>query len=292
MSVAARLDALSAAKCQLNSDPQRGVQLIASGLGCWADYIESRHADGIGCRMHLYRQTASTQTVARHLIEGAADPTPCHRHVVITDHQTAGQGRLGRQWVAPPGAALLMTAIIALDCLEVDRLSLATCCAVVHAIEEVGAASAQIRWPNDVLLDGHKVAGILVETTGDFAMIGIGINVDVDRQDWPDELRPAAISLADVGRAPDRLRLLDALLDAMEDWLFRRATDDLSDTWRSRSALLQQRITVEVDGRRIAGRVIDIDPAQGLLLDVERGPVVTLPAMTTTILDAPGMSRG
>lgn len=288
--VHAGITALSASGCQFDTHPQHGIRLMTTGLGCWADYIESRHQNRIGQSLHVYRETASTQSIARQLV--AAAPDTAGGHVVVAGHQTDGRGRLGRRWFAPAGAALLTTLIFRSATMEIDRLSLAACCAVVEAIELTGPITAQIRWPNDVLLNGRKAAGILVEIADHAALIGIGINVNMQREDRPADLRSTAVSLAEVGVDVDRLLLLDNLLHRIHHWL--NTNDDalLADTWRQRSVLLQQQITVQTDGRQLCGRVIDIDPGRGLLLDVQRGPVVTLPAMTTTIIEAPGMSHG
>ncbi|MBI1369882.1 MAG: biotin--[acetyl-CoA-carboxylase] ligase [Planctomycetes bacterium] len=275
----AAIESLRTGGCEIDVHPHEGVRLIRTGLGCWVDYIEGRHADRLGRRLFVYRATTSTQDAARSLLH--REPASHIGHVITADHQTAGRGRLGRRWQAPPGAALMLTAIVDAARTSVDRLMLGACCAVAEAIEAVCEERMQVRWPNDVLLGDRKLAGILVEQCDAAALIGIGVNVTAAPRDLP------ATCLHDQGIAVDRLRLLDLLLDRL-DFDVHHATDrQLQDAWRARSCLSGQRLTVESDGRRLTGRVIDIDPAAGLLMAVEHGPVVTLPAATTSIVHEP-----
>lgn len=259
--------------------PQRGVKLISAGIGCWADYIEARHKGHIGRKLTVYRQTASTQDRARQQL--GKRPSSQHGHVIVADQQTAGRGRLGRKWQSTPGSALLLTAIVPAAC-PPDRLMLASCCALSLAIEKLTDLRPQIRWPNDLLIHGAKLAGILVETIGRTALIGIGVNIT----DHPSNLaiHGGATDLSEHATPPDRLLLLDELLADLNHSLHHADDSELIKAWRSRSCLLRQRVTVNSDGRRLTGRVIDIDPAQGLLLEVERGPVTTLPALTTSLV--------
>ena len=266
------LAALEAAGCRLDDHPQHGLRLLSAGLGCWVDYIEQRHADRLGRRMLVFRETTSTQDVAR---QAQVDDGT----VITTDHQTGGRGRLGRRWVAPAGAALLMTAVVRhTESTPVDRLMLAAACAVAEAVESLCEQQVQIRWPNDVLLNGRKLAGILVETANNLAMIGIGLNVSAHPADLnATSLRAESIHV-------DRLHLLDVLLDRL-DFDVRHATDaQLLRCWRARSCLTGQRVTVSVDSRQLTGRVIDLDPAHGLLMQIEQGPITTLPAATTSLV--------
>lgn len=281
-----RIESLREAGCVIDAHPQQGVRLVSTGLGCWADYIEPRHGGGLGRKLVVYRETASTQDAAKALLASGTHAGT----VVVADHQTGGRGRLGRRWFAPPGSSLLLTAMIALPPREgsmtTDRLMLASCCAIAQTLESL-ALAPQVRWPNDVLVGDRKIAGILIETTGGAAMIGLGLNVGLRETDLPpaDGSRPVhATSLAMLGCHADRLLLLDGLLGYLDAALHRRTDDDLHEEWRRRSCLLQQRVTVEHDGRRVTGRVIDVDPRHGLLLTDDRGAAHTLPAATTSLV--------
>jgi BirA family biotin operon repressor/biotin-[acetyl-CoA-carboxylase] ligase len=165
-------------------------------------------------------ETDSTNDVARGLArDGAAEGT-----LVLAEHQTAGRGRLNRRWHAPPGSSLLMSLIfrptLAPD--QIQQLTMACGLAVVDAIAATTGLQAGLKWPNDILVAGNKVGGILseVELRGDrvdFAVVGIGLNVNLEPGQLPAGLAVPASSLSsELGRPVDRLRLLRDLLRAVE----------------------------------------------------------------------------
>jgi BirA family biotin operon repressor/biotin-[acetyl-CoA-carboxylase] ligase len=208
-------------------------------------------------RLHL-RRTGSTNERARELaLAGAA-----HGTLVTASEQTAGRGRQGRTWTAPPGRALLLSLV-----LRVDEPALVPLAAGVAVAETVGEG-ARIKWPNDVLLDGHKVAGILVEGRPQegWAVLGIGLNVAVRAEDFPPELRETAGTL---GRAPEELEpVLRTLLRALERWLD-AGQDDVIAAWRERDALEGRRVEW-ADG---AGKAVGIDDGGRLLVGTSSGTV-------------------
>ena len=146
-----------------------------------------------------FRRTDSTNARARELIEAGAS----HGTVVTADEQTAGRGRQGRTWTAPPGKALLYSAILRpLD----ERhllLPLAVPLAVCEVAEELAPdVECAIKWPNDIWLDGRKLAGVLIEAKPQdgWAVIGVGLNLSIERDEFPSELRDTAISILGVLR--------------------------------------------------------------------------------------------
>ncbi|MFA7237765.1 MAG: biotin--[acetyl-CoA-carboxylase] ligase [Phycisphaeraceae bacterium] len=295
--VAAAMDQLRQTGCDIDVHPQRGVRLRRTGLGCWADFIESRRrtdADTnagqsdpprrLGRRLLVYAHTASTQLIAKKLSSSADQAARHDGWVIVADHQTAGRGRLGRQWLDQPGGQLLMTAIIAGSSHSTDRLMLAACHALALTVEQATQLPVRVRWPNDLMLRDRKLAGILVETVERAALVGVGLNVALDPASLPPPLDQLATSLAAHGGSVDRLTLLDVLLDQIDHAVHHAADAELHDAWRARSDMLQQRITVRQGDRTLTGRVLDIDPLHGLLLEVEHGPVVTLPAATTRLV--------
>src|SRR4051794_3602029 len=158
-------------------------------------------------RLHL-RETGSTNERARQLASAGAP----HGTLVTADRQTAGRGRQGRTWVAPPGEALLCSLVVRPpDALLALRGGL--------AVADVAGPDARVKWPNDVLVDGRKVAGILVEGRPQegWSVLGIGVNVAFDLDSLPPELRETAGTL---GRpASDVEAVLHELLAALERWL-------------------------------------------------------------------------
>ena len=179
---------------------------------------------------------SSTQDVARELPIGS---------IVIADHQTAGRGRHERRWEAPPGTALLVSFVLAPRAL----LSLA---AGVAAAEACGP-EVRLKWPNDLLLDGRKLGGILVEATPQKAVVGIGINLA-----WA----PDGAARLDQPRDEvfDRLSAMVARWSAASD-------EQVLDRWRDLSATLGRRVRVDVSGRITEGVAQAVGPRGELIVD-------------------------
>jgi BirA family biotin operon repressor/biotin-[acetyl-CoA-carboxylase] ligase len=212
-------------------------------------------------RLHL-RETGSTNDRARALAAAGAP----HGTLVTAREQTAGRGRYGRTWVGPPGHALLMSLVLReLDPLLPLRAGL--------AVADLAGDAARVKWPNDVWVDGRKVAGILAEARvqSGLAVLGIGVNVAVDLAQLPDELQQTAGTL---GRRPDELEdALAELLRALERRLAEPAAESL-DALRARDALLGR--PVSWDGGQ--GTAAGIDDAGSLLVRLRDGREITLNA--------------
>jgi len=205
-------------------------------------------------RLHL-RATDSTNRRAREL---AATEAP-HGTLVTAWEQTAGRGRQGRHWVAPAGRALLMSLVLR------SWTRLLPLAAGVAVAEEAGS-DALVKWPNDVLVDGRKVAGILVEgqPASGWMVLGIGVNVALTADDLPPELRERAGGL---GRAPETVQsTLDSLLARLERWL--TASDEQTlDALRARDALAGR----EIRWAERTGRAEGIDAGGRLLVNGSDG---------------------
>jgi BirA family biotin operon repressor/biotin-[acetyl-CoA-carboxylase] ligase len=212
---------------------------------------------GLGTpRLHL-RRTSSTNERARELAAAGAP----HGMLVTAGEQTAGRGRQGRTWTAPAGRALLCSLIVR------DPPRLLPLAAGV-AVAEVVGEGAGLKWPNDVLLGGRKVAGILVEgrPAEAWAVLGIGVNVALAPDDFPGELRDRAGTL---GLGPEAVEpTLQALVMALAHWLEASATDVL-DAVRARDVLLDS----PVSWAHGAGRGAGIDAYGRLLVSTDAGEV-------------------
>jgi BirA family transcriptional regulator, biotin operon repressor / biotin---[acetyl-CoA-carboxylase] ligase len=207
-------------------------------------------------RVH-YRVTDSTNARARSLALSGAP----HGTTVTADEQSAGRGRQGRTWSATPGRALLCSILIR------DPVALLPLAAGV-AVAEVVGPSARLKWPNDVLVDGRKVAGILVEGRPQegWAVVGIGLNVALRASDFPAELRETAGTL---GRSPaDVEPVLEEVLRRLEDWIS-LDSEVLLDAVRARDALLGQGVRW-ADGRGVGA---GIDAGGRLLVATDTGTV-------------------
>jgi BirA family biotin operon repressor/biotin-[acetyl-CoA-carboxylase] ligase len=205
-------------------------------------------------RLHL-RRTDSTNTRARELAAAGAP----HGMLVTTAEQSAGRGRQGRSWMAPPGQSLLASVVVR------DPPLLMSLRAGVATAEAVGAG-AQLKWPNDVHVDGRKVAGILVEGRPQegWGVIGVGVNVAVAPEAFPAELADRAGTLGLGAEAIEPL--LARLLVTLERWLAAPAPEML-EAVRARDALLGQTVTWAGGAARGAG----IDEHGRLLVDTPDG---------------------
>src|SRR5438093_7080959 len=142
--------------------------------------------------------------------------------ILLADEQTAGRGRLQRTWVAPPGSSLLFSVLFRPSLALLPRLTILASLAVAAAIEECGAGPAQIKWPNDVLIEGRKVAGILLESelrgmTVAYAIAGIGVNVNLDPAALPELAVPATSLAAALGRDLPRGEVFRALVGSLDE---------------------------------------------------------------------------
>jgi BirA family transcriptional regulator, biotin operon repressor / biotin---[acetyl-CoA-carboxylase] ligase len=209
---------------------------------------------------------ASTNTHAAELARASA----VEGTLVTTDDQTGGRGRIGRSWKSLPGQQLALSLVLR-PVFPPHFLVMASALAVAEAVEAVAGVATGIKWPNDVLVDGRKVSGILIETSADFAVLGIGVNVNGSLAAYP-ELAGRAATLAEiVGRDLPRepvaaalLRRLDALYYALqhgED----AARSAVRQAWRERLVTLGRRVSVLQGENTLAGVAEDVD-ADGMLL--------------------------
>ena len=253
-------------------------------LAQWADAIEARFPARVG-RVEVYAETASTQDAARR--RAAADPARAHGLVVTAGRQSAGRGRLGRRWVSPGDGGLAFSAVYAVGGASADRLAFAASVAVAETLDDWLAPRGQtalIKWPNDVMVDGRKIAGILVEREDDRAVVGVGINVHTRAADLPEPLRDTATSLERAGAPACRLAVLLALLGRLDRALTDRPLDDLLGAWRRRSTLATRSVRFASGGSEGVGQVVDLDPHAGLIVRRDSGELVHLPADATSVL--------
>jgi BirA family transcriptional regulator, biotin operon repressor / biotin---[acetyl-CoA-carboxylase] ligase len=210
-------------------------------------------------RVH-HRSVDSTNERAKALALAEAP----HGTVVTADEQTAGRGRQGRGWVAAPGSAVLVSIVLRPP---PESVPLAAAVAVAEAVP----ADCRIKWPNDVLVDGRKLAGILVEGRPQegWAVLGIGLNVSTPAHAFPPELRETATSLAiALPEPPSAERVLAALLERLADRLATPLPEVLAE-WRSRDALEGSKVRWNGGEGTAAG----IDESGSLLVDTGAGRV-------------------
>ncbi len=283
------VDMLQRLGCVIERTPS-GLEIHSVGLSCWRDILENASAarrGALGRSVHIYKQTGSTNDLALHaLVDDARRGL-----VVIADEQTAGRGRRGHSWLAKRGQSILLSVLVPAQTGQEDRLTLITGLVVAETLELFGISSVQIKWPNDLLIAGQKIAGVLVESRPAHTVIGLGINVAQSTADFPPELRAQATSVyLASGQVVDRLRIIEALIAALEK---KCTADALADPrwlegWKGRCPMLGQTLTAFVSDAQgkahpVTGQVLNVDPLKGLLLRDETGAMVWLSAKTTAL---------
>ena len=221
-----------------------------------------------------HRLTDSTNDRARELAEeGAASGT-----IVTADEQTAGRGRTGRKWSAPSGSALLCSAILRPLEAHHSLLPLAVPLAVCEAAEALAPVECRVKWPNDVWLDERKLAGVLIEARfPDWAVIGVGLNLSVPNDGFPDDLRWPATSLGH-GVEPDQA--LAALREAYGRW-FGAKPEEVVAAFEARDALRGREVAWEgVGGSGTQGEGVceGVDDLGNLVVVTDAGERLSLGA--------------
>ena len=217
----------------------------------------------MGHTIHRYESLASTNATLRELLtEGRAT----HGEVVVAGRQTAGRGRRGRSWEAEAGSGLLVSVL--LTPVEARVTYCLTSLAVRDAVSSMADGRASLKWPNDVLIGNRKVAGILVDLVTEGAIVGIGINTNMNRTEL-DRIGPEATSVAvETGRAFDHAQLLGRLIELLEEQYSRsrKSPDSVFREWRSALVTLGHSVEVETARERWVGQAVDVDEDGSLLV--------------------------
>lgn len=244
----------------------------------------------MGCLLRREAEIDSTNRAAR---LWAREGAP-HGAVVVAARQTAGRGRMNRAWASPAGAGLYLSAVARPD-MPPERLPCLTFAAALAACDACRALGAEtrIKWPNDLILAGRKVAGILLEREGEAAIVGIGINVRQRLDDFPPELREKASSLEMLtGRAIDLAALERALLAALDARIAQAERDAWRDEYRALCLTLGQAVRViGVDGE-FRGVAETLDENGALLVRDETGALRTVLAGDVSVRGLMGYAAG
>jgi BirA family biotin operon repressor/biotin-[acetyl-CoA-carboxylase] ligase len=240
----------------------------------------------IGRKILVYNHTSSTNDVAAEYAKNKENDGLA----IFAEEQTAGRGRAGAKWYSGRGDSILCSIFLTGCKCNPELLSLACPVAVAEAIGKIADSQAKIKWPNDIILNGKKVAGIMVEskTVEDCAVyiIGIGINCHQKKNFFPGELQTTATSIDIEGHSMcDRISLAKRLLSSLDHWLeiAEKNSKMVIDHWRRLSTLLNQRVTLIFNGKKFTGNCIGIDPEKGLILQLETGGMRMFDAAHTTI---------
>lgn len=241
---------------------------IAAGLSCRA----------FAGRIFSYEVIGSTNESAHNFAKtGLPGGT-----LVIANTQSKGRGRLGRKWHSPPGKGLYFSLILRPN-LPPDKtpgLSLTAGLAIIRAIYATTGLKSQMKWPNDILYDRKKLAGILIELAAEldrveYVIVGIGINVNHNKKDFPRSLQKTATSLKIITKMEiPRIALLQNILVQFEKLytnFCRHGFKYISSELKQRSAVLGKRVTLSLGRKKITGKAVGFDDNGGLIIKSRRG---------------------
>jgi BirA family biotin operon repressor/biotin-[acetyl-CoA-carboxylase] ligase len=234
----------------------------------------------VGKHLYVFDEVESTNAVMRDLARlGAFEGT-----VVLAESQRSGRGRLGRPWFSPPSVNLYASVLLegALRLEEIGPLSFIGSLATSDAIRDLGLTPA-IKWPNDVMLDRQKVAGALLEwvpreRAADCAVVGVGVNLNVDAASLREGIGPEAAHATSVaaalGRPVDRSRFAASFLTHLDRWWCRYRVEGVRPlvcAWQDRDILTGRRVELRGAGRSLEGRALGIDPTGRLIVRTAAG---------------------
>lgn len=227
-----------------------------------------------------FQETDSTNIQAKNLAaEGAGEGT-----LVIAEKQIAGKGRKGRVWFSPVGNGIYVSLIVrpTLPPAEAAKMMLMTAVAVAEAVVSVAPLNVRIKWPNDILVNEKKMAGILTEISTDmdavdYMIIGLGLNVNTPAGEFPPEIRTLATSLrAETGRTFSRAAVLRAVLQSFETHYDRFMTagfEPILEKWKAYADIIGRKIRVDMIGRSITGDVLEVDRDGVLVIQDDEGKI-------------------
>ncbi len=228
-------------------------------------------------RIYHYHKVSSTNKVAKKIAKSSDE----EKVVILAETQTHGKGRLGRQWFSPNGGlwlSLMLRPQITLR--EASKLTLIASCAVARTIDLMFGLKTDVKWPNDVLVNGKKICGILTETgtkdgSVEFVIVGVGINANIDMKSFPEGLQDTATSLKhELGFEINRKKLVKNFLQSF-DQRYRRLQvglwSVLLQEWKNLAIFLGRRVEVKSFDEVLVGKALDIDEDGGLIIRLENG---------------------
>ena len=263
-----------------------------------AEVVANLKTKWLGHHIHYCELTTSTNELAKRLAgEGCEDGL-----VVIAEEQNSGKGRLSRGWFSPFACGDWFSVVLKPPFLpqEASKCTLMAAVAVVKAVNKYSGVNAAIKWPNDILLNGRKLVGILTEMSAEFGkinyiVIGTGINVNVPKNIVPDDIKDCAISVADAAQEPvSRVQILADVLFYMEE-LYEAVLKDgfapVLEEWRKYSCTLGQQVKVIAPGETYSGLAVDIDADGLLIVKKDDGTVEKVIAGDVSIRPAAGTGK-
>ena len=245
----------------------------------------------IGHPLHYYEEIGSTNDEGFRLgVQGAPEGT-----VLIAERQSAGKGRMQRVWHSPAGANIYTSIILRphLEPAHAPQISIAAGVAVAETLNTYCSGRACLKWPNDVLIDDKKVCGILSQmkmsgNTIDFVVVGIGINVNLNREQFPQDIQSIATSLAvEAGREISRLELIISLYENLAKWyreLLQSGFAPVKERWLGLSPMIGKKVSVLFREEAVSGKAIGLGEDGSLILLTDKNETIQVSAGDATIL--------
>jgi BirA family biotin operon repressor/biotin-[acetyl-CoA-carboxylase] ligase len=276
----ARIEELRRVGFEIEAGPHFGYRLVGEPDALFADDLLARLGKTrvVGRDIQVFEQTTSTNDV----IEMLARDGVKEGAVVFAEAQTKGRGRLGRKWMSPTHKGLWFSILLRpeLRPQETTQLTVASATALRRALKTVTGLSAEIKWPNDLLIGGKKVVGILTEMSAEVdrvrhVILGIGVDVNQDAAEFPAELRKIATSLKiETGKEISRAELATEILREL-DFDYARIGGGkfpaVADEWEAGCATIGKNVSVQMGARQIRGRAEALDDDGALLVRTEHG---------------------
>jgi BirA family biotin operon repressor/biotin-[acetyl-CoA-carboxylase] ligase len=276
----ARVEELRELGYDIEASPHLGYRLLSAPDLLHPDDLISRLGKTrvIGRDIRVFQETTSTNDV----IEKLARDGVKEGVVVFAESQTKGRGRLGRKWISPAQKGLWFSVLLRpeLHPQETTQLTVASAIALVRAIRSVTGLAPKIKWPNDILIDGKKVAGILTELAAELdrvkhVILGIGVDVNLTSSDLPADIRRTATSLRiENGRPLERAELACAILRELDEDYERVRTGRfpaVADEWETLCSTLGHRVVIRIGDRQWRGRAESLGEDGALLLRTDHG---------------------
>ena len=254
-------------------------------------WVKDEDVFGIGVcgnKVILFESTASTNDIAWEYSTNPKNNGLC----VFTEQQTAGRGRRGNTWLSTPAQSILAS-ILLIECKSnAETITLASAVAASQAISSFTKPEPKIKWPNDIMIENKKVAGILVESRPSKNLnnfvIGIGINCHQQQSFFKtNKLQFPSTSIDLHSPAPvGRNSIAANLITAMDNWLqiAKQNPGAIVNRWKQQSSQLGRHITLEYNQKKFSGNCIGVDPTKGLILQLDTGSVRMFDAAHTTII--------
>lgn len=276
----ARVQELRKAGYDIEASPHLGYRLVNDPDVLIADDLIARlgKAEVIGRDIRVFQETTSTNDIVEKLArDGVKEGV-----VVFAESQTKGRGRLGRKWISPAGKGLWFSILLRPDLRpqEATQLTIVAAMSLWRAIHVTTGIAAEVKWPNDILVRGKKVAGILTEMSAEVdrvkhVILGIGVDVNLAATEFPPDVRKIATSLrAELGTAILRAELATAILRELDKDYARVCAGhfaELADEWEDRCTTIGQQVVITIGERKIRGCAEALDDDGALLVRTEHG---------------------